>query len=331
MLLDKISNELAKADKAFSIAKHSAQAVMECAVLDAGIKMENAEYKVMCEAGVDDDTLTAYYEEAEEGLIAKFKSAIDTIIEAIKKFFSDLKDKIISLFEKKEVEQSMEELNKKCRLPFFKSKKVEMPDVSAQEKVFAKFEAKWTELVSKVKAGKSSAEEIREARENWIKEHAVASAAIVTGTVAVAGGLMYKLYKTISGKNKESEAAATKKLDDIRNMKDVSADIKAQLTTLASNISSFYQSKGKHPIETLKTLLRNVKAKVTGKSELEDTNKETGYKYSSSANAEAKDYETESAHDLSLFDSDEFGFMQESTAGNTDGYKSDWFKDIFND
>lgn len=332
MLFEKIDRELAIANKEFNISKHKAQAIVECAAFDAAIQMEEAEFKVFQESG-EDDVLIVMYEEAEEGLIAKIQRGIGVVVEGIKKFFSALKDKIISIFKKKEVEESIKEIGLKAKLPFFKTQKVEVKDVDGEMKVLDKFKAKYQALLSKVKSGGSVAdEEITETRESFLKEHAVAAGVSIGLTLTAAIALLLKYHKSLDSDVSETETDATKELGKLADLKGVAGEKVEQLIKLANGAADVAKSRGTAAVQAVSGLIAKIKAKVLKKTDVND-DKSGGFKSSLSAD-EASAYGESAEDDKSIFDSSEFSFMKESgeeKANQESEYNSDWIKTVFGD
>lgn len=319
MIFDKVNQELALADKAFSIGLHKSQANINCAVYEAALKMEDAEFKVMLESGTDDE-LVAYYEEAEEGLIAKVKRSISTIVETIKKFFSDLKDKVVSIFSKKDVEKSIDELEKKAKLPFFKSKKVTIPDVEGEEKCLAKWRAKYQTLLAKIKSGgKASQEEVTEMRESFLKEHATAIAATTTVTIATGIALAAKYYKKMAqdvDKTGKDTSDAIEKLQNVDGVDQESVNILVQAANHAADLG---KKSGSFIITSVTKIISKIKG--AGKEEVGDIPDEK---------VEESTTEVTPNSDIDLSD---FDFLNESAteveSKNSDVNTENWFNEIF--
>lgn len=323
MIFEAVEKHLAIANKAFDISRHKAQAFVECAAMDAAIQMEESEFKIFQESG-DDDTLIAMYEEATEGLLAKVKRGISAVVEGLKKFFSALKDKIISIFKKKEVEESIKEIGLKAKLPFFKTQKVEIKDTEAELKVLDKFKAKYQSLISKVKSGGAVDEgEITETRESFLKEHAVAAGAVVSVTIAAAIGLLLKYHKSLDNDVSEAENDVTKELEKLEGSigETLGSDKINDLIKLANGQADIAKAKGNAIVTAVSGLIAKIKAKVLKKTDVNDD----GGKVEESA-----------VENDTLLNSSEFSFMQESgekseTENEETQYNSDWIKTIFPD
>lgn len=328
MIFEAVEKELAIANKAFDISKHKAHAFVECAAMDAAIQMEESEFKIFQESG-SDEALIAMYEEAAEGLVAKVKRGVSAVLEGLKKFFSALKDKIISIFKKKEVEESIKEIGIKSKLPFFKTSKIEVKDVDAEIKVLDKFKAKYQALISKVKSGGSADDgEITETRESFLKEHAVAVGATVTVTLAAAVALLLKYHKNIDSDVSATENDVTKELEKLEGSigESLGSDKINDLLKLVNGQAEVAKAKGNAVITAVSGLIAKIKTKVSKKT---DVNDDAAGKVEESANTE----------DETIFNSSEFSFMKESTEENIDPepsntevkYNSDWIKTMFPD
>ena len=331
MIFETIEKELALAKKAFDISNHKAQAIVECAAMDAAIQMEESEFKIFQESGSDDE-LMAFYEEAQEGLIGKIQKGINVIVDGLKKFFAALKDKIISIFKKKEVEESIKEIGIKAKLPFFKTQKVEIKDTEAQFKVLDKFKAKYQSILAKLKSGGDvSDDEITETRENFLKEHAVAVGASITVTLAVAIGLLLKYHKSLDSDVNETESDATKELSKLAELGDKVGEKAEKLMKAAKHAAEVAKDRGETIVTSVSSILTAIKSKVLKKTDINKKQEES---------FEPKNrFEQESTEDDSIFNSEEFSFMKEAGSdkpepevqpdNNDIEYNSDWITKVF--
>ena len=116
-ITDKYSLDLMKID-----------AYIESVMSELDINMQRSELKVLTESGTDDD-LTYLYEAAEEGAIVKIKKAVVAVVEAFKKFISDLKDRVVRIIVTKTTRDTLSKVEKKVKLnPFIAKKKVKITD-----------------------------------------------------------------------------------------------------------------------------------------------------------------------------------------------------------
>lgn len=167
-----ITDFLTEANHNFDLTMMKVNAVMEAAHRELAINYEEAELKVMQEAGTSED-LAFLYEAANNGLVETAIKTIEKIKDAIIKWFSDMKDKIIEMLSKKEVDETLDKIEKKCKIfPLLGRKKVVVEDIKEHEKLADKYFAKLGKLKAKLAAGQDvKAEEVEEVHDSFLKEH----------------------------------------------------------------------------------------------------------------------------------------------------------------
>lgn len=166
-----------------------------CAELD--INIQKSELKVMTESGTDDD-LSYLIEAATEGAIAKIKKTVQVIIEAFRKFISDLKDKVVRVVVNKTTRDTLSKVEKKVKLnPFIAKKKVQVIDKRKPLSIIEKYKNKCDKNIAKVKGGifkQSDIDGIFKDRDDFENEYKTA----IAGTAAVATVTVASLIKTIN-------------------------------------------------------------------------------------------------------------------------------------
>jgi hypothetical protein len=197
-----ITDFLTEASHNFDLTMMKVNAVMEAAHRELAINYEEAELKVMQEAGTSED-LAFLYEAAGNGLVETAIKTIEKIKDAIIKWFSDMKDKIIEMLSKKEVDETLDKIEKKCKIfPLLGRKKVVVEDIDEHEKLADKYFAKLGKLKAKFAAGQDvKAEEVEEVRDSFLKEHgkAIGIGAATTVTVAALVTLIAAKKGKLSG------------------------------------------------------------------------------------------------------------------------------------
>ena len=128
-------------------------AYIESVMSDLDINMQRSELKVLTESGTDDD-LNYLYEAAEEGAIVKIKKVVVAVVEAFKKFISDLKDRVVRIIVTKTTRETLSKVEKKVKLnPFIAKKKVKITDKKKALAVINKYKSACDKDIAKVKAG----------------------------------------------------------------------------------------------------------------------------------------------------------------------------------
>lgn len=162
--------EISNIDKEFNLELMKNKAVYECSLLDIAITLEKSELQLLKEETTDDTS--AIYEEASTGVINAFKKKVETIIEILKRFFANIKDKIISMITKEKNTQMLEKLKEKASDDKFKNVKVEIPDGDARSKFLDKFTAIYASMLNKIKNGaKVTKDEVMSVRDKFKAEH----------------------------------------------------------------------------------------------------------------------------------------------------------------
>ena len=123
-----------------------------------------------------------------------FKKLRDAVI----KFFTNLKDKIFSLFGKKEYAENIDKLDKACkRNPLLGRKKIIVKNIDASNKVCDEHQGKLKTLMARIKSGKTvDKSDIDEVRQSFLEKHgkAIGIGAAVTITLGTAIVLLRKFF-----------------------------------------------------------------------------------------------------------------------------------------
>lgn len=189
MLSQTVDKYLTEISNNYDITNMKIRAVMEATARQFNINCAEAELKVMQENGTTDD-LAYLYEEANENLITKATATIKKIIEAIRKFFKDLKDKIISLFTRKDVNENILKIEKKVKMfPLLGRKKVLIPDLDGIVKLRDETNAELNKIIAKAKGGQQVTEDdVDNVKKSFLEKHGkqIGIAAAITVTLSVA-------------------------------------------------------------------------------------------------------------------------------------------------
>lgn len=190
-MLDFIDVCLTEASNIFELNLKKADVVTEAAKRELTINYGEAELKVMQENGTNDD-LAYYYREAENGLVDTIIKAIKKIKDAIIKFFSEMKTKILVLITKKENTEAIEKVEKKVKIfPLLGRKKILVEDYNKEAKIADESLSKLGKLKAKLKGKQEvTTEEVEEVKKGFLEEHGavigIGAALTVTVTAAIA-------------------------------------------------------------------------------------------------------------------------------------------------
>ena len=216
-MIEMINAYLEEAEQSFDLSLMKVEALMEASKRQLEINYTAAELKVMQENGTDDD-LAYLLEEANNGLLESAKASIKKILDAIIKFFSDLRDKISSSLFSQENKRKLEELQKKIKVfPLIGKKKVVVEDISKHEKNANKHLSDLAKLKAKAKSGQSvSPEDVDKVQKSFMEEHGklIGVGAAITVTVAAAIGLLVAFNKGGFQKIQKTEAEGKRSIND---------------------------------------------------------------------------------------------------------------------
>lgn len=189
-MIEIIDQYLSEASQAYDLFSMKADAVMESAIREVGINHAEAELKVMQEHGTYED-LAYYYEEAKNGLVESVVNTIQRIKEAIIKFFSAMKDKILTVMGKKENREAIAKIEKKVKLfPLLGKKKILVEDYDAHLKNSEKTLSQLAKLKAKLKSGHDvDPEQIHDIKKSFLEEHSTLIGVSAAITITVAAGL----------------------------------------------------------------------------------------------------------------------------------------------
>lgn len=202
---------------------------------------------------------TEYYEslvsEAASEYIEKAKAAINKIIEAVKEFLEDCRDKIMELVHKVQSSELIEKIeNAIKRDPKIANTKVKYEDSSEKKKILRESLAEAKKKHAKLKAGKFSGNDSDEIEERDNKM--ALKIAAIAGTTVITLGAALLLYKKYI-KNKITD-------DDTSDMKitDLSIFTPEQANIIIKNTNSIADKQkkiAKTEIEDISDILNGIK------------------------------------------------------------------------
>ena len=220
-MLEFIDACLTEASNIFELDLKKANVVTEAAKRELSINYNEAELKVMQENGTDED-LAYYYREAENGLIDTIIKAIKKIKDAIIKFFSEMKSKVLTLITKKENTEAIAKVEKKVKIfPLLGRKKILVEDYNKEAKIADESLSKLGKLKAKLK-GKQEVdpEEVDEVKKSFFEEHgaAIGVGAAITVTVVAAIAAVKHMTSKAKGETDKYQNVATKACDECMKM-----------------------------------------------------------------------------------------------------------------
>lgn len=241
-MVELIETYMSEASQDYELSTMKVNAVLEAAMRQLNINYAAAELKVVKESGTADD-LAYLYEEANNGLVESVMKTIEKIKDAIVKFFSDVRDKVLSLINKKETEEALDSIEKKVKLlPLLGKKKVMVENYNEELKCAQKHLSLLDKLKAKVKSGQDvSADDVEKVEKSFMEEHGklIGIGAAVAITVTAGLALIKKMRSDAGSTLKNFEKNASDKIDDIKSVikKIPNPHIGAKLSSAYSTIS----------------------------------------------------------------------------------------------
>ena len=287
----------------------------------------------------DFDTLMTMREAAEGGIMDSIAKAIDKIIEAFKKFYHEMKLKVLSKIVKSEFKYAVEQIKKRIKLnPFFARKKIKIANTEKQSGVIAWFQAELAKILAKLRSGKNvTPEELDDLDDEYKKRFDAASkiSNAVNTTVSNASEIASKAANKIS----DSIDRAFKFTNDhLKAAKDVASGAASEVASRARRVASMLSSAGKDMINVLINAvldvvasIRSAASKLTGKEkDAEDVKEESVFTDDEldSMASEILEHSYDVDDMIASIEADIFG---ESGMDSDDEDESSYFEDTLDD
>ena len=266
-MVEMINSYLETACNDFDMDLFRVESYLEAVDRQLAIHRAEAELKVMRESGTEAD-LAYLYEAAEEGVVESIRKGIDKIIEAIKKFFSEIKDKIIDMLDKARNDKALDAVEKKVKLlPLLGKKKVEVEDYEKQEKAFDKAMSGFKKLIAKVKSGQNVEEkDVEEVESTFMEEHgkAIGIAAAITITVSALVVLCKNSMSKVSDRIKTMSKETISTAESAQSAADKSADAARVLKSISASIANVSRTAARSAVQYVSNLINTLKNAVSG-------------------------------------------------------------------
>ena len=172
----------------------------EAAYGEYTINLQEAALKVMEESGTMEDYVFLA-QEAGNAFTERISKAIAAIVEAVRNFIDDCKDRLENTIYSEKNKSAIKKVEKACdENPMLRSKKVKYEDPSEKIDYYEKTTDKVMKIILKAKTGNAKGKDLKELdkidAEIERKRHTIQNAIIVS-TVATACALFYKNYSNI--------------------------------------------------------------------------------------------------------------------------------------
>lgn len=263
----------------YDLSSRKIDTYLEYAINEYDINCKKAELKVITESGTDED-LQYFHEAAEEGAIVKIKKAVIAVIEAFKKFISDLKDRVVRVIVTKTSRETLNRVEKKVKLnPFLRKKKVQVTDKKKAMAVINKYKSKCDKDIAKVKAGifkQTDVEGIFKDRDDFDRDYKVAvtgAASLVTLTVGElitqVNSQLNDLPNVVNKIGKDTTDAVEKLCEGLKD-EDAATSTRSAYTACANLRSKLGKAEANESVDFIMqamSVLRKEVAKIKGSIE----------------------------------------------------------------
>lgn len=210
---------LREINSAYDINVMRINAVVEAANRQREINFHEAELKVMQESGTDDE-LTMLIEAAESDFVENIQKAIEALRQAVIKFFSDCRQKLVELMSKRDDANKLDQLEKRMKLiPLIGKKKVMVEDYDAEVALAKKSLKELQGLTAKLRGKQEvDASAVASIKKSYDDAHGDLIGASNAKTVSIndAVKMAKKMIASGNAELKEREDTALKACDDAK-------------------------------------------------------------------------------------------------------------------
>lgn len=210
---------LREINSAYDINVMRINAVVEAANRQREINFHEAELKVMQESGTDDE-LTMLIEAAESDFVENIQKAIEALRQAVIKFFSECRQKLVDLMSKRDDANKLDQLEKRMKLiPLIGKKKVMVEDYDAEVALAKKSLKELQGLTAKLRGKQEvDASAVASIKKSYDDAHGDLIGASNAKTVSIndAVKMAKKMIASGNAELKEREDTALKACDDAK-------------------------------------------------------------------------------------------------------------------
>ena len=210
---------LREINSAYDINVMRINAVVEAANRQREINFHEAELKVMQESGTDDE-LTMLIEAAESDFVENIQKAIEALRQAVIKFFSECRQKLVELMSKRDDANKLDQLEKRMKLiPLIGKKKVMVEDYDAEVALAKKSLKELQGLTAKLRGKQEvDASAVASIKKSYDDAHGDLIGASNAKTVSIndAVKMAKKMIASGTAELKEREDTALKACDDAK-------------------------------------------------------------------------------------------------------------------
>lgn len=221
-------------------------AVVEAANRQREINFHEAELKVMQESGTDDE-LAMLIEAAESDFVENIQKALDALRQAVIKFFSECRQKLVDLMSKRDDANKLDQLEKRMKLiPLIGKKKVMVEDYDAEVALAKKHLKDLAGLTAKLRGKQEvDASAVAAVKKSYDDAHGDLIGASNAKTVSIndAVKMAKKMIASGNAELKEREETALKACDDAKkDAEKANANVANQIANVICHICKTAQN-----------------------------------------------------------------------------------------
>lgn len=237
---------LREINSAYDINTMRITAVVEAANRQREINFHEAELKVMQESGTDDE-LAMLIEAAESDFVENIQKALDALRQAVIKFFSECRQKLVDLMSKRDDANKLDQLEKRMKLiPLIGKKKVMVEDYDAEIALAKKHLKDLAGLTAKLRGKQEvDASAVAAVKKSYDDEHGDLIGASNAKTVSIndAVKMAKKMIASGNAELKEREETALKACDDAKkDAEKANANVANQIANVICHICKTAQN-----------------------------------------------------------------------------------------
>ena len=280
---------LREINSAYDINTMRINAVVEAANRQREINFHEAELKVMQESGTDDE-LAMLIEAAESDFVENIQKALDALRQAVIKFFSECRQKLVDLMSKRDDANKLDQLEKRMKLiPLIGKKKVMVEDYDAEIALAKKHLKDLAGLTAKLRGKQEvDASAVAAVKKSYDDAHGDLIGASNAKTVSIneAVKMAKKMIASGNAELKEREETALKACDDAKkDAEKANANVANQIANVICHICKTAQNDYHRCVNGI---MASIKKAIGGYKAEQKTSEKPGVKNESTDDSDAE-------------------------------------------
>ena len=278
---------LREINSAYDINTMRINAVVEAANRQREINFHEAELKVMQESGTDDE-LAMLIEAAESDFVENIQKALDALRQAVIKFFSECRQKLVDLMSKRDDANKLDQLEKRMKLiPLIGKKKVMVEDYDAEVSLAKKNLKDLAGLTAKLRGKQEvDASAVAAVKKSYDDDHGDLIGASNAKTVSIneAVKMAKKMIASGNAELKEREDTALKACEDAKkDAEKANANVANQIANVICHICKTAQNDYHRCVNGI---MSSIKKAIGGYKAEQKTSEKPGVKNESTADSD---------------------------------------------